>query len=66
MPLALQYPSLYNIVQRKKNYVATILNSVPLNIQFRRSLVWERWNAWLHLVRRLMDVQLSDQADKIS
>uniref|UniRef100_A0A453QJY2 Reverse transcriptase zinc-binding domain-containing protein n=1 Tax=Aegilops tauschii subsp. strangulata TaxID=200361 RepID=A0A453QJY2_AEGTS len=35
-------------------------------IQFRRSLVWERWNAWLHLVRRLMDVQLSDQADKIS
>uniref|UniRef100_A0A453DCW1 Uncharacterized protein n=1 Tax=Aegilops tauschii subsp. strangulata TaxID=200361 RepID=A0A453DCW1_AEGTS len=35
-------------------------------IQFRRSLVGERWNAWLHLVRRLMDVQLSDQADTIS
>ena len=65
-PLALQYPSLYNIVQRKEDYVATVLNSVPLNIQFRRSLVGERWNAWLHLVRRLMDVQLSDQADKIS
>lgn len=28
-------------------------------------LVGERWNAWLHLVRRLMDVQLSDQADTI-
>uniref|UniRef100_A0A453DPH5 Uncharacterized protein n=1 Tax=Aegilops tauschii subsp. strangulata TaxID=200361 RepID=A0A453DPH5_AEGTS len=35
-------------------------------IQFRRSLVGERWNAWLHLVRRLMDVQLTDQADTIS
>uniref|UniRef100_A0A453AXT6 Uncharacterized protein n=1 Tax=Aegilops tauschii subsp. strangulata TaxID=200361 RepID=A0A453AXT6_AEGTS len=34
-------------------------------IQFRRSLVGERWNAWLHLVRRLMDVQLSDHVDTI-
>ena len=59
-------PSLYNIVQHKEDYVATILNSIPFNIQFRRSLVGERWNAWLHLLRRLMDVQLSDQADKIS
>uniref|UniRef100_A0A453SVP2 Uncharacterized protein n=1 Tax=Aegilops tauschii subsp. strangulata TaxID=200361 RepID=A0A453SVP2_AEGTS len=58
--------SLYNIVQRKEDYVATVLNPIPLNIQFRRSLVGERCNAWLHLVRRLMDVQLSDQADKIS
>ena len=39
MPLALQYPTLYNITQRKEAYVATVLNSVPLNIQFRRSLV---------------------------
>ena len=42
--LALQYPSLYNIVQGKEDYVATVLNLVPLNIQFRRSLVGERWN----------------------
>uniref|UniRef100_A0A453SVN5 Reverse transcriptase zinc-binding domain-containing protein n=1 Tax=Aegilops tauschii subsp. strangulata TaxID=200361 RepID=A0A453SVN5_AEGTS len=41
-PLALQYPSLYNIVQRKEDYVATVLNPIPLNIQFRRSLVGER------------------------
>ena len=26
MPLALQYPSLYNIVQRKEDYVARVLN----------------------------------------
>uniref|UniRef100_A0A453RIP8 Uncharacterized protein n=1 Tax=Aegilops tauschii subsp. strangulata TaxID=200361 RepID=A0A453RIP8_AEGTS len=35
-------------------------------IQFRRALVGERWNSWLHLVRRLMDVQLSDQADVVN
>ena len=65
MSLALQYPSLYNIVQRKEDYVATVLNSVPLNIRFRRSLVGEHWDAWLQLVCRLMDIQLSDQADTI-
>uniref|UniRef100_A0A453APP6 Reverse transcriptase zinc-binding domain-containing protein n=1 Tax=Aegilops tauschii subsp. strangulata TaxID=200361 RepID=A0A453APP6_AEGTS len=43
-PLAIQYPNLYNIVQRKEDYVGTVLQSVPLNIQFRRSLVGERWN----------------------
>uniref|UniRef100_A0A453CEQ8 Reverse transcriptase zinc-binding domain-containing protein n=1 Tax=Aegilops tauschii subsp. strangulata TaxID=200361 RepID=A0A453CEQ8_AEGTS len=39
----------------------TVFQTIPLNIQFRRALVGERWNAWLHLVRRLIDVQLSDQ-----
>ena len=65
-PLALQYPTLYNIVQRKEDYVAIVLQTVPLNIQFRRALVGERWNSWLHLVRRLMEVQLSDQADAVN
>ena len=49
----------------KGSYVAIVLNSGPFNIQFRRSLVRERWNEWLHLVRRLMDVQLSDHEDAI-
>ena len=43
-PLALQYLSLYNIVQRKEAYVAIVLQTVPLNILFRRYLVGERWN----------------------
>uniref|UniRef100_A0A453LXQ8 Reverse transcriptase zinc-binding domain-containing protein n=1 Tax=Aegilops tauschii subsp. strangulata TaxID=200361 RepID=A0A453LXQ8_AEGTS len=62
-PLALQYPSLYHIVQRKEDYVATVMQTVSLNIQFRRSLVGDRWTSWLHLVRRLMEVHLSDQGD---
>lgn len=64
-PLAIQHPSRYNIVQRKADYVATVLQSVPLNIQFRRSLVGGRWNSRLHLVHRLMDVQLTNQPDII-
>jgi hypothetical protein len=62
-PLATQYPSLYNSVQRKDAYVASVLQSVPLNIHFRRSLVGDRWDVWLHLVRRLMNIHLSDEPD---
>lgn len=64
-PLAMQYPSLYNIVQRKGAYVANVLQSVPLNIQFRRSLQGDRWIAWIDLVRRLMEVNLPDEADRL-
>ena len=65
-PLALQCPSLYHIAQHKEDYVATVLQTVPLNIQFRRSLVGELWNSRLHLVRRLMVVQLLDQGDTLN
>ena len=45
--------------------VATIMQSIPLNIQFRRVLIGDRWEAWLHLVSRLMEVQLSQQPDQL-
>ena len=64
-PLALQYPSLYRIVQRRDALVATIMQSIPLNIQFRRVLVGDRWEAWLHLVSRMMEVQLAHQPDQL-
>uniref|UniRef100_A0A453GTJ8 Reverse transcriptase zinc-binding domain-containing protein n=1 Tax=Aegilops tauschii subsp. strangulata TaxID=200361 RepID=A0A453GTJ8_AEGTS len=41
-PLAIQYPSLYNIVQHRDAYVATVLQSTPLNIQFMRTLAGNR------------------------
>ena len=62
-PLAVQYPTPYNIVQRKEDYVGIVLQTIPLHIQFRRVLVGERWTAWMHLVPRLIEVQLSDQPD---
>ena len=64
-PLAIQYPSLYRIAQRREVFVATVFQSVPLNIQFRRSLAGNRWEEWLRLVRRLMEVQLSHQPDEL-
>uniref|UniRef100_A0A8I6Y312 Reverse transcriptase zinc-binding domain-containing protein n=1 Tax=Hordeum vulgare subsp. vulgare TaxID=112509 RepID=A0A8I6Y312_HORVV len=64
-PLALQYPLLYNIAQRKQTTVAAVLRQTPLNIQFRRALIGNRWVRWLHLVRRLMDISLSDYPDSI-
>ena len=64
-PLAIQYPSLYQIAQRHEVFVATVFQSVPLNIQFRRSLAGNRWEEWLRLVRRLMEVQLSQQPDEL-
>ena len=62
-PLTIQYPSLYRIAQRREVFVATVFQSIPLNIQFRRSLAGNRWEEWLHLVRRLMEAQLSHQTD---
>uniref|UniRef100_A0A453JIR2 Uncharacterized protein n=1 Tax=Aegilops tauschii subsp. strangulata TaxID=200361 RepID=A0A453JIR2_AEGTS len=56
---------MYRIVQRRDALVATIMQSIPLNIQFRRALVGDRWEAWLHLVSRLMEVQLSHQLDQL-
>ena len=64
-PLAIQYPSLYDIVQRRDAYIAKVLQSNPLNIPFRRTLAGNHWEVWLHLVRRLMDVQLSQQTDQL-
>ena len=32
-PLAIQYPSLYRIAQRREVLVATVFQSIPLNIQ---------------------------------
>jgi hypothetical protein len=36
-----QYPNLYNIVREKSAIVASVFNSRPLNISFRRNLVAE-------------------------
>ena len=46
-------------------FVATVFQSIPLNIQFRRSLAGNRWEEWLRLVRGLMEVQLSQQPEEL-
>jgi hypothetical protein len=37
--LAAQYPSLYNLVRHKDQTVAHTLSSVPINLEFRHSLI---------------------------
>ena len=63
VPLAQQYPTLYNIVQRKNISVHDVLSHNPLNIGFRRNLHGSKWNAWLHLCQRLMQVTLTNEPD---
>ena len=66
-PLSCQYPSLYNIVHRKEVSVASVLrNAPPPNISFRRALTGDRWDKWLHLVNRLMVIQLTADPDTFS
>jgi hypothetical protein len=42
-PLSHQYASLYNIVQRENVSVANVLSHSPLNIEFRRAFLDNRW-----------------------
>jgi hypothetical protein len=50
-------------VQHKQILVATIMSHMPLNIGFRKALTGIIGSRWLHLVRRLMDVNLTTQQD---
>jgi hypothetical protein len=63
-PLADQYLSLCNTVQRKNVLVAYVLSHIPLNIEFWRVLNGNKWNDWLNLCQRLMTVNLSNRQDK--
>jgi hypothetical protein len=62
-PLSQQYPSLFNIAERKHVSVAHVLENNPLQISFRRILTPNKWVLWLELVERLMHVRLSNEND---
>lgn len=53
-----QYPTLYEIVRRKNQSVASVLG--PLNVSFRRALVGDKLTAWLDLVSKVLNVTLTD------
>jgi hypothetical protein len=57
------YSNLYNIVRKKKDTVATVLRSQPLNVSFWRSLVGQNLIAWHQAVARVINVQLTTQRD---
>jgi hypothetical protein len=45
LPLPVQYPSLYNIVQCKQVSIASVMSHMPLNIGFRQALTAIRWSS---------------------
>ena len=53
-----------NIAKRAVgDFIALLV--LPIGISTRRTLAGNRWEAWIHLVRRLMDVHLSQQPDQL-
>ena len=63
--LQAQYPSLYNITNRKNISVHDVLAAAPpLNMSFRRSLIGNNWAAWSQLCLRLMNVNVSQSPDR--
>ncbi|WVZ53261.1 hypothetical protein U9M48_004230, partial [Paspalum notatum var. saurae] len=62
-PLKFSYPSLFNIATKKGTTVAEVMSSSPLNISFRRGLHGERLLAWNELIRRVMNLELSEGRD---
>jgi hypothetical protein len=63
LPLKDKFPSLFNIVRRIQDSVATVLASVPLNISFCRNLVGRNLRDWHRIVVSLQDVNLQGERD---
>ena len=62
-PLMQRFPELYRIVSKRGVSVASVLNSTPLNVSFRRGLVGDRLNEWLKLVSLVLMVSLNNDKD---
>jgi hypothetical protein len=58
-----QYPALYNIVRHKGDTIATVMESFPPNVTFRRDLIGPRLQSWNILLQRLSTVQLPHGSD---
>jgi len=59
-----QYPALYNIVRHKNETIATVMETSPPNVSFRRDLIGPRLAAWNTLLGRLDAVQLMEGSDE--
>ena len=59
-----QYPALYNIVRHKGDTIATVLESSPPNVTFRRDLIGSGLASWNVLLQRLAMVQLLQGTDE--
>jgi hypothetical protein len=56
--------ALYNIVRKKSASVPTILSMIPLNVEFRNSLMGSNLQAWHNVVLMVAHVNLTNQRDR--
>ncbi|WVZ59014.1 LOW QUALITY PROTEIN: hypothetical protein U9M48_009224 [Paspalum notatum var. saurae] len=56
-------PLTFNFVRKKHATVAEVLDSSPLNVSFKRSLVGNKLRDWENLVARLLNVSLEKEND---
>src|SRR5438105_4158864 len=59
-----QYPALYNIVRNKNDTIATVMETSPPNVSFRRDLVGSRLVDWYALLDQLDMIQLTQGSDE--
>jgi hypothetical protein len=59
-----QYDALYNIVCHKSDTIATVMETSPPNVAFRRDLLGPRLVSWNALLQRLANVQLQDESNE--
>ena len=59
-----QYSALYNIVRHKSDMLATVMQSSPPIMMFRRDLVRARLEAWNTLLGRLAMIHQSLGSDR--
>ena len=64
VPLAAQYPTLYNVTRHKNILVADALANGSVHIEFRRNLTGNKWNSWLNLLQKLITINLTNEDDK--
>ena len=62
-PLKSLFPALYNIVRRKSASERSVLSTTPLNVAFRRSLMYANLQAWHDVAAMVADVHLRNQRD---
>ena len=60
----MQYPTLYDIVRHKSDTLASVMQTSPPNMSFRRTLYGPRLVLWNALLGRLASVQLSQGSNE--
>jgi hypothetical protein len=57
------FPRLYDIVRKKRAYVASVLRSNTINVAFHRSMVGNNLMAWQQRTTLITNTQINDQRD---